>query len=866
MKGEYLSNKMVAPRNDNFLSGVSQYENPYQTTMKKLHLLFLALMVHLSITLNAQLPNGSLAPDFVTTDVNGNTHHLYEYLDNGQTVILHVFATWSSADWNYWTSGELQAFQEFYGAGANGSTMLLSVEGDPTTTNEDLLGLGSWSTGNFLETATFPVIDDSYIATLYGVAYFPTVFIICPNHYILSSDLISPPADVLYEYSLSCGSMQDYNDAYLWSIDFNNQCDDLSLDIQVYNNGMNPLENVNYTAIVNGVTSEHTIAGPIAPFMSIIETVPVDLILGINNVEISLADDDYVFNNYLSDSYTYEAPFSSTSHVRLDITTDEYPSDITWNITDASNTIIASGGPYYNAYSNYIEDIFLDGLGCYSFNLFDSSDNGIDTEEHIYVTSVDDWGNSDFFEYDGTYEYGELNVPFEVLEIVPVSISGYVFSDDNGNGIMDLNEPGIGMVEVHLGELVTFTNDNGGYAFNDVTADQTSVLSIVYDNTTWPIATTPTSYDLSAGAGSTYNFGLNDGAPFYDVEVWNYLSEFFVCNSENGLFFDAVNFSNQPVNITLTATIDPLLGFISSWPEPSSVVGNTITWSLSNVAPGAMEYLSIYVTTPGEEYIGTLISMSSSFTVTDLFGNVVESGDYSATVPFFCGFDPNEMIVNPKGDTEQHLIENGTQMEYIIHFQNIGNYPVQDVILQNQLSSYLDYSTIEITGASHAGQFNFNTTTGMLEYVFHDIYLPDAENNEPQSHGFLRYRIDLLPELSDGTIITNSALIFFDENAPIYTNEVFNTIGIASSTNDISQGVINVFPNPASDLINADLRACNGQCQIRIFDATGKLVLSTTLNGGSIHPLDISFLTSGSYQLEVTDAQQKSSRHKLMIK
>ena len=41
----------------------------------------------------AQLPNGSVAPDFTATDVNGNQHRLYDYLDQGYTVILDISAT-----------------------------------------------------------------------------------------------------------------------------------------------------------------------------------------------------------------------------------------------------------------------------------------------------------------------------------------------------------------------------------------------------------------------------------------------------------------------------------------------------------------------------------------------------------------------------------------------------------------------------------------------------------------------------------------------------------------------------------------------------------------------------------------------------
>ena len=64
--------------------------------MKKLlyHTTFLAI-VFFAMNSNAQLPgkglsNGSIAPDFTFTDMNGNTQHLYSYLDAGKAVVIDI--------------------------------------------------------------------------------------------------------------------------------------------------------------------------------------------------------------------------------------------------------------------------------------------------------------------------------------------------------------------------------------------------------------------------------------------------------------------------------------------------------------------------------------------------------------------------------------------------------------------------------------------------------------------------------------------------------------------------------------------------------------------------------------------------------
>lgn len=52
---------------------------------------FLSLPFILPLGAQAQLADGSTAPDFTLTDINGQTHHLYDYLGAGKTVIIDFF-------------------------------------------------------------------------------------------------------------------------------------------------------------------------------------------------------------------------------------------------------------------------------------------------------------------------------------------------------------------------------------------------------------------------------------------------------------------------------------------------------------------------------------------------------------------------------------------------------------------------------------------------------------------------------------------------------------------------------------------------------------------------------------------------------
>lgn len=64
--------------------------------------------------------------------------------------------------------------------------------------------------------------------------------------------------------------------------------------------------------------------------------------------------------------------------VNLTIVTDCYGDEVTWNIQNAANVIVASGGPYANAVSgnNNSTSLCLP-VGCYTFNIIDSYGDGM---------------------------------------------------------------------------------------------------------------------------------------------------------------------------------------------------------------------------------------------------------------------------------------------------------------------------------------------------------------------------------------------------------------------------------------------------------------------------------------------------------
>ena len=110
-------------------------------------------------------------------------------------------------------------------------------------------------------------------------------------------------------------------------------------------------------------------------------------------------------------------------------------------------------------------------------------------------------------------------------------------------------------------------------------------------------------------------------------------------------------------------------------------------------------------------------------------------------------------------------------------------------------------------------------------------------------------------------MMQNSASIYFDFNAPIFTNQVSTTV---ESTAGVDDNVVNnftVYPNPAQGIINIKGTVA---ANIVIIDMLGKTVMTAKFNEGET-PVDISSLKAGIYLITIV-SEGKSATKKLVVR
>ena len=233
-------------------------------------LLLSALVVCISFNYSsAQLANGSIAPDWTLTDVNGTAHNLYSYLDGSYTVFLDFSAVWCGPCWGYHTSGALENLYKDHGpagfpnvnANTTDDVMVFFIEGDASAL-ACLQGTGCNTQGDWLTGTPYPVfctdgtVNNANTTSLYSIAFWPTVYMICPDRTLIEAGQSSSP------YSLvSCNPAATFSNdpnVMLYS-GASIQCNGtLAPVVTIMNNGINNLTSVDVEVDVTGNTTFNT--------------------------------------------------------------------------------------------------------------------------------------------------------------------------------------------------------------------------------------------------------------------------------------------------------------------------------------------------------------------------------------------------------------------------------------------------------------------------------------------------------------------------------------------------------------------------------------------------------------------------------
>jgi len=255
------------------------------------------------------------------------------------------------------------------------------------------------------------------------------------------------------------------------------------------------------------------------------------------------------------------------------------------------------------------------------------------------------------------------------------------------------------------------------------------------------------------------------------------------------------------------------------------------------------------------------------------FVNAQYQDDADPVVDIYCGtvtgsWDPNDKIGFPLGAFSNHIILQGQQLQYLIRFQNTGTDTAFTVVIRDTLSADFDIFSVTNGVSSHDCSFRMYGPR-ILEWRFDNILLPDSTINETESHGFVTFTVNQIPDLPLGTVLNNTAYIYFDYNEAVVTNTTMHTLGnfellepvnLAQTIADKITSFF-MFPNPSNGIVNI-YRANDDNANLHIIDMLGRVVYTQELDGrySSINHT----LPNGIYFITVKDGDGVSTK-KLII-
>jgi hypothetical protein len=161
-----------------------------------------------------------------------------------------------------------------------------------------------------------------------------------------------------------------------------------------------------------------------------------------------------------------------------------------------------------------------------------------------------------------------------------------------------------------------------------------------------------------------------------------------------------------------------------------------------------------------------------------------------------------------------------------------------------------------------------------VKFIFDPIALVDSFKNEPLSHGYVCFKIKHIAGISPKTKIENKADIYFDYNAPIRTNTVFNTIfdtiqiyvpkGGSAITENEKTSVI-VFPNPTTDKFYLSMSEPVKNLAIEIYDMQGRMIKTVSSTNNQTIEVSAQGMTKGIYHIRCMSGEKLIVVKKVMV-
>lgn len=404
------------------------------------------------------------------------------------------------------------------------------------------------------------------------------------------------------------------------------------------------------------------------------------------------------------------------------------------------------------------------------------------------------------------------------------TITGTVRFDENNNGC-DTNDEVFEHMKLKINDGTTtgetFVKNDGKYNFYTQAGDFTVTVEPENPSLFTVTPSTFTTHFANANNNvSTQNICVTKNGNVKDLEV------VFAPATDARPGFDAVyqliwrNKGNTTLSGNVTLTFENTkMAFISS-ELPSTVSGNMITFSFTNLKPFAntSSELTFNINPPTHPTYPVNIGNTLNFNaiINSPSGeNTPEDNEFVFKQTVVGSFDPNDITCLEGSQIPLSMV--GKYLHYIINFENTGTAPATNIVVEMNVNpDDFDISSLQLQNTSHS---TYTKITGnKAEFIMKDINLAAL------AHGNITLKVKSNNNLATGDSVSNQANIYFDYNFPVETNEAITMIKnpTLETIDTAINNKVNVYPNPTKDDVN--ILTDSKIKSIEVYDAQGRII------------------------------------------
>lgn len=304
---------------------------------------------------------------------------------------------------------------------------------------------------------------------------------------------------------------------------------------------------------------------------------------------------------------------------------------------------------------------------------------------------------------------------------------------------------------------------------------------------------------------------------------------------------------------------------ILNYPEGVSIIdasipwttfdGQNYVWELGAVPLGSAQSITLIDAIHHTPKEGDILRVNAAIRATgdDLAG---ENNTCQLDREIRAHAGSNTIQVSSKDMGNEGSIESHQELLYTIQFQNNSGQMARNLRIENTLPPNLDMNTFAIVAASDDYSLVI-TDDRHVTIFFANIDLPSSALSQLESQGVISYSIRPLADVQAGETIENKATLYFDDEDPIATNEVINTL---RDPWENPSAQITLWPNPTSGVLHMGLHPVQNTFddrptiqRIEITDSKGQLVKSWNTIAAHQLDFDTNELPAGGYQVRAID-------------